>query len=191
MQGSGTVKVPWSAEDRIWEIHGLLLSFFFFFCEGFLILKITSHFTAGRSFSSHQLLKTQNWIFFFIFFFFVEQELSIEVALYLTWKEKLAFTKLQQYLAYSCSKATMWDPSLIFWSNKSTFRQLSVLRQHMAFFFLSCDKNIQMQSLSQYKKKKKKMEIKSVHQIWHNEKYCHAIKIILITPTTKLLLPQF
>lgn len=153
-------QAQWKSRDQLRTGSGRYMVssclFFFFFCEGFLILKITSHFTAGRSFSSHQLLKTQNWIFFFIFFFFVEQELSIEVALYLTWKEKLAFTKLQQYLAYSCSKATMWDPSLIFWSNKSTFRQLSVLRQHMAFFFLSCDKNIQMQSLSQYKKKKKR-----------------------------------
>lgn len=156
MQGSGTVKVPWSAEDRIWEIHGLLLSFFFFFLWRFSDFKNYLTFHCREKFLFSSAFENTELDIFFYFFFFVEQELSIEVALYLTWKEKLAFTKLQQYLAYSCSKATMWDPSLIFWSNKSTFRQLSVLRQHMAFFFLSCDKNIQMQSLSQYKKKKKR-----------------------------------
>lgn len=150
-------QAQWKSRDQLRTGSGRYMvssCLFFFFFGRFSDFKnyLTFHCREKFLFSS----AFENTELDFFFFFFVEQELSIEVALYLTWKEKLAFTKLQQYLAYSCSKATMWDPSLIFWSNKSTFRQLSVLRQHMAFFFLSCDKNIQMQSLSQYKKKKKR-----------------------------------
>lgn len=117
----------------------------FFFFGRFFNFQIASHFTAGKSSCSHQHFEITKLEIFFFF----EQELSIEVALHLTWKEKLAVTKLQHFLAYSCSKTDIWDAKPHFRSNKSTFRQLNILRQHMAFFFHSCNKNIQMQSLSQ------------------------------------------
>lgn len=142
---------------------------FFFFFWRFFNFKIAPHFTAGKSFSSHQHFentKLEN--------FFLEHKLSAEVALHLTWKEKLAFTKLQQFLAYSCSKADIWDASLILVATKVLFSSLMFWGNTWLFSLFLATKTYRCNLCLS----RKKMEIKSVHQIWYDENYCHTIKII-------------
>lgn len=150
MQGSGTVRVPWSAEDRLWEICGPLPFFPFIF----LNFKIASHFTAGKSLFFHQHFENI-WNFFF---WEGEQELSIDVVLHLTWKEKLAFTKWEQFLAYSCSKADIWAASLILVATKELFGSLMLWGNTWLFSFFLATKTYRCNLCLS----RKKMEIKII-----------------------------
>lgn len=161
-------QAQWKSRDQLRTGSGRYVVYCPFFSECFLILKLPHIPLQGKVSLLISVLKTQNWNFF------LAQELSIEVALHLTWKEKLAFTKLQQFLAYSCSKAAIWDTSLILVATKVLCDSLMFWGNTWLFSFFLVTKTYRCNLCLS----RRKMETKSVHQIWCNENYCHTIKII-------------
>lgn len=150
-------QAQWESRDQLRTGSGryVVSCPFFLFYFYFFNFKIASHFTAGKKFIfSSAFWKHKFWNFFFG----GEQELSIDIILHLTWKEKLAFTKWEQFLAYSCSKADIWAASLILVATKELFGSLMLWGNTWLFSFFLATKTYRCNLCLS----RKKMEIKII-----------------------------